>query len=288
MTGEEKRYLWPEGKTCAFLFSVDVDAEAPFLWEHRGKRTQGLNRLEARRFGPRQGLGRILDLLDECDARGSFYVPGVVAEIHPEILPTVAARGHELGLHGYYHEGVDGLSAAEHRRIIDQCRAVFEKQVGFAPRGYRSPAWEVTPDLLTVLREKDFLYDSSLMGFDHPYSLGGVIEIPVQWLLDDAVYFKFQGDGRDRWHPADPRAVEAGWIEEFEGLREFGGLCTLTVHPWISGRAQRIRLLRRFLAFVRRRKDVWWVTARELAEYHRASANSPVFEVSPEPVNTNF
>ena len=288
MTNEGKRYRWPDGKTCAFLFSVDVDAEAPFLWDHRGKETRGLSNLEARRFGPRQGLGRILDLLDEFAVLGSFYVPGVVAEIHPEILPAVASRGHELGVHGYYHERVDDLTEAENRRILDRCRAVFQEQVGVTPCGYRSPAWEVTADLLTALREKNFLYDSSLMGFDHPYSLAGLTEIPVQWLLDDAVYFKFQGDGLDRWHPADPQAVEASWIEEFEGLREFGGLCTLTVHPWISGRAQRIRLLRRLLAFVRRQEDVWWATARELSEYHGASANATVFEIKPEPANTNF
>ena len=84
------------------------------------------------------------------------------------------------------------------------------------------------------------LYNSSLMGFDHPYTIDGVTEVPVQWTTDDAIYFKFLGGGADLAPPSAPGPILDGWLDEWEVLHRYGGLFMLTVHDWISGRAQRI------------------------------------------------
>jgi peptidoglycan/xylan/chitin deacetylase (PgdA/CDA1 family) len=281
-------YIWPENNRCAFLFSVDVDAESPFIWEKRGQKVTQLALPEARRFGVRQGLWRMLDMLDSFSCRASFYVPGVVAQSYPHIMPGLLERGHEVGLHGYYHELIQTLDTQENREIMERSLALFKSQTGLEPAGYRSPAWEMTQDQLALLKELGLKYDSSLMGYEHPYSIDGVCEIPVQWLIDDAIYFKFMGDGSDRWHPANPVSIAQSWIEEFEGIREHGGLFCLTVHPWISGRAQRIRLLRGLLEHVSSYDDVWWATAAELAEYHAGSENAARFQVAATTVDTDF
>lgn len=281
-------YLWPEGKRSAFLFSVDVDVESPMAWRLRGKPTPAIGELEQRRFGARQGLGRLLELLDVHGLQGSFYVPGRDAAAYPDLLPAIVDRGHEIGLHGYHHERVDTLSRKENAEAIDRALEVFDSQVGLVPKGYRSPAWELTCDLHALLKGRGIVYDSSLMGYDHPYTLGGLTEVPVEWLTDDAVYFRFSGSGLEGWPPANPTAVLASWLEEWEGIHEFGGLFTLTVHPWISGRAQRIRLLRRLLEHVQAHDDVWVATAREIAEHHQGSENSQRFQEALEPLNTDF
>jgi peptidoglycan/xylan/chitin deacetylase (PgdA/CDA1 family) len=281
-------YSWPEGKRSAFLFSVDVDVESPLAWRLRGKPAPGLAELEQRRFGARQGLRRLLDLLAEHDLIGSFFVPGRDAARYPDLLPAVANGGHELGLHGYHHERVDQISRDENEEALGRAREVFEAQVGVKPRGYRSPAWELTAELHDLLRQQEMTYDSSLMGYDHPYTLGGLTEVPVEWLTDDAVYFRFRGSGLERWHPADPGSVLASWLEEWEGVHEFGGLFTLTVHPWISGRSQRIRLLRRLLERVRSHDDVWFATAIAIAEHHRNTENASRYRESLDPLDTSF
>ncbi len=283
-----RKYNWPEGKTCAFVFSVDVDAQSPLMWDNRGKKVVGLGELEQRRFGPRQGLHRLTDLLAEFSARGSFYVPGIVADTYPEILPFLIERGHETGLHGYYHERVDQLTPQENAEVLDRSIATYKKHTGQHPLGYRSPAWELTPELVGLLVERAISYDSSLMGYDHPYTIAGLSEVPVQWVLDDAIYFKFSGGGKDPWHPASPEAVFNRWVEEFEGQREFGGLFMLTCHPWISGRAQRIRLLRRLMRHISRYDDVWWATAAEIAAHHATLDNGDKFNVGADLVDTDF
>ncbi len=282
------KYSWPNSKKCAFVFSVDVDAESPFLWDNRGKKIVGLGELEQRRFGPREGLYRIVDLLKEFSALGSFFVPGVVADTYPEILPFLMEQGHETGLHGYYHERVEQLTPEENAAVLDRSILTYEKHTGKAPRAYRSPAWELTPELVGMLRERGITYDSSLMGYDHPYSIDGLSEIPVQWLLDDAIYFKFLGGGKDNWHFASPDDVFNRWVEEFEGQREFGGLFMLTCHPWISGRAQRIRLLRRLMTHISQYDDVWWATAGEVAAHHDTLDQSVKINVSADLIDTDF
>jgi peptidoglycan/xylan/chitin deacetylase (PgdA/CDA1 family) len=277
-------YQWPNGKRSAFLFSVDIDAESPLTWRARSQPIIGVGELEQRRFGIRRGLGRILELLERQDIKSSFFVPGSVAAAYPQLLPSLVERGHEVGLHGYFHEHVTALGRAENAEVLDRAREVFIRQIGEQPVGYRSPAWDLTRDLPELLREREILYDSSLMGYDHPYTVQGVTEVPVHWLTDDALFFRFRGGGLDNWPPVGPEEVLAAWLEEWKGIHEFGGLFTLTVHPWLSGRAGRMRLLARLLEHVCGHSDVWFATAAEIAHHHLNAGE--LYETSLEPVSS--
>jgi peptidoglycan/xylan/chitin deacetylase (PgdA/CDA1 family) len=281
-------YEWPAGKSCAVVFSADVDGESPLIWNHQGKKINAMSEVEQRRFGPRVGVYRLMNLLDEFSAKGSFYVPGFVANEYPHLLPELVERGHEVGFHGYYHERVDELSDAENAAMLDKAIEVFQQQLGFIPKGYRSPAWEMTPALFKILKQRGFDYDSSLMSFDHPYSVEGLTELPVQWLLDDAIYFRYTGGPRDLSYPASPVVVLESWIEEFEGIREYGGLFMITVHPWLSGRPQRLRMLRKLFQHIVQYDDVWWTTAKEVAEYHAGSENNAIFDIPAQLVKTEI
>ena len=280
-------YAWPQGRSSAFCFTVDVDAHSPLLW---GLREQPASKLvgqfEQRLFGPRVGIWRLLDLLARHDIQGSFFVPAVVAETFPELLPAFVERGHEVGLHGFFHEIVAHTSDAEFSAALDASLALFQRQVGLTPKGFRSPAWEMTPHMMAELHARG-MYDSSLSGFDNPYTLGGVVEVPVQWAIDDAVYFKFLGGGVDHWPPSASRPVLETWTDEWETLHAEGGLFMLTVHDWISGRAHRIRLLDTLLSTVARTPGAWIATVGEVAAYHAASVNHDRFMVplsTPEPI----
>jgi peptidoglycan/xylan/chitin deacetylase (PgdA/CDA1 family) len=279
-------YEWPEGKSCAVVCSFDVDGESPFVWLNHGQPSSKLGEVEQRRFGPRTGVYRILDLLKEFDVKGSFFVPGLTAEQNPDLLENILKQGHEIGLHGYYHERVDDLNKSDNAEILDRSIALFKRQTGLSDFGYRSPSFEMTADMFDLLIERGVLYDSSLMGAEHPYSLSGVTEIPVQWLIDDAIYFRYTSGPRDKGHPANPNHVLESWIEEFEGLKEFRGMFTLTAHPWISGRPQRIRMLRKLFTHIAASDEVWWTTADEIARYHKTSGNAERFDTPAIPADT--
>lgn len=279
-------YDWPEGYRAAAMFSADVDAEAPLAWAHRGRPVTALGELEQRRFGPRQGLARLVGLLAEFDAKGSFFMPSRVMETYPHIVPGLLGAGHEVGLHGHDHERMETLSDADFAAVMTRSLSIYRAQGGMTPVGFRAPAWDLAPGQLALLGA-DILYDSSLMGFEHPYTIGGVSEIPVHWAIDDAIYYRFFGGGRDMAPPTSPPLLIDAWIHEFDAVAAAGGLFTITVHPWMSGRAGRAAALRRLLAHIRARDDVWWTTAAEIARWHMASANAARFAVAADPPATD-
>ncbi|WP_417691652.1 polysaccharide deacetylase family protein [Roseibium sp.] len=280
-------YPWPEGKKSAFCFSVDVDAHSPWMWNNRENTPELLSHLEQRHYGPRVGLPRLARMLESFDVKGSFFVPGAVAEAHPWMLPELVDAGHEVGLHGYFHELVQQVSDDEFSQVLGASIELFEKQTGKKPAGFRSPAWEMTPHMVAEIKRLGF-YDSSLMGFDTPYSVNGVTEVPVNWSTDDAIFFKFLGGpGMDSWPPVGTDAVLSAWQEELAASQRYGTLFMLTVHDWISGRGARTAMLEKLLGSVMTSRDTWVATVGEVAAHHEATA-SGLNNVMPEVPETLF
>ena len=56
-------------------------------------------------------------LFGEYDIKGSFYVPGVVAETYPGLLPYLVERGHEFAHRGYFHERIEAIAASQAERV---------------------------------------------------------------------------------------------------------------------------------------------------------------------------
>lgn len=261
-------YQWPQGKRCAAAFTIDFDGQSPYLWRTRNSNPKALGEWEQRAFGPREGVYRILDMLDRLDIRASFFIPGVIADRYPQAVEAIHRAGHEIGLHGYLHERVDELSHDEIEASIVNGKAAIERIIGPQEMGYRSPSWEMTAETFALLKKHNIPYDSSMMGYDHPYWLDGIPEIPVQWLLDDAIFFRYAG-GMNTVPPANPSMVMDTWLQEFEGIKRYGGLFMLTVHCWISGRGSRILALEKLLAQIKLDPTVWFATCGEIAEHHR-------------------
>src|SRR5262249_53000845 len=121
------------------------------------------------------------------------------------------------------------------------------------------------------LRKHGFLYDSSLMNDEVPFTVrtdvGPLVELPVHWGLDDWPHFAFPG-GR----LSTPESVLQSWTWEFEGLYERGGCCVLTMHPEVIGRSMRLRVLERLIRLMRGYPRVWFATMREIASYCVESA----------------
>ncbi len=263
------RYEWPDGNRCAVVLSFDVDAESGYVFREPRKAAQQLGEMEERAFGPRTGLPRILRLLEQERIRASFFVPGYTLAKYTDRIKAIQAAGHELGGHGNVHETLDQLDEYQETAVLEQQLELFQQHLSLRPVGYRSPSWELNVRTPALLKRYGFAYDSSLMGDDVPYELdtpaGRLIEVPVQWLLDDAPLYRHVYGATNAI--ADPDRVVRMWSREFKGLYEENGLFCLTMHPWISGRAGRVDALRELIAYIRTFSGVWWATCGEVAEW---------------------
>jgi peptidoglycan/xylan/chitin deacetylase (PgdA/CDA1 family) len=266
--------VWKGGARCAIALSFDSDHETNELREAG----ESIGRLSQGQYGNRQGIPRILDILERFDVKASFFVPAVTALLYPDEQRRVAAEGHEIGIHGWIHERNSELPLEAERDLQMRSADVLEKISGLRPVGIRTPSWDFSPSTLAITKEMGLLYDSSLMADVDCYELTmngentGVVELPVEWIRDDAVYFNMNrfASLRPYTPPADVLDI---FRREFDAAYREGGLFQLTMHPHISGYRSRIWILEELINHMRAHKDVWFATHADIVRY--AKANSP-------------
>lgn len=260
---------WPDGARCAVMLTFDFDAET--LWLSRdplAKDRPGV--LSQGAYGARVGVPRILEVLAAEGVPATFFVPGWVAERYPEQTKRIRDAGHEIGHHGYLHEWADPDNAEGERTAFTRGLEALEAVVAVRPVGHRSPGWNLTPLTLDLVRQHGLLYSSNLMDDVYPYLHRGaehpIVELPVQWLQDDAPFYLFH----PRWLNRPMQSAEAVfgiWRDEFLGLYEFGGLFNLACHPQIVGQPSRLIWLRKLIRFIKEHEGVWWAAGRQVAEH---------------------
>ena len=259
---------WPGGNRVAVSLTFDVDAESGFLGDSE-KYARRLTTLSEGRYGVTRGLPRILALLARHDIRATFFVPGYTAELYPGAVAEIVAAGHEIGHHGHLHLRNDLVSADEQRAEIERGLAALAAAGAPRPAGYRSPAWEMTPETFGLLLEHGFEYDSSCMGDDRPYleSCAGqtILELPVHWSLDDYPRFGWSIDHGG--NVADTAELFRSWHAEFCAARDEGRLVVYTMHPEVIGRAYRLAQLENLIAAMAESGDVWFATLSQVARH---------------------
>jgi peptidoglycan/xylan/chitin deacetylase (PgdA/CDA1 family) len=259
---------WKNGAAAAVLLSFDSDHETPSLRD--GETSPG--RMAQGEYGARAGVPRILELLRRYEAPASFYIPAVCALLRPDEVPTYVELGHEVAVHGWIHERNTLLSHEQELDLLGRATDVLERQAGTRPVGIRTPSWDFSESTLDVIRELGFLYDSSLMADDEPYELiadgapTGIVEIPVEWIRDDAPYLMMDRfTGLRPYMP--PRQLLQIWKDEFDAAYAEGGVFQLTMHPHIIGHRSRLMVLAELMDHIRSHNDVWITTHAELATH---------------------
>ena len=259
---------WPQGARCAVALSFDSDHETNELREGG----ESIGRLSQGQYGSRQGIPRILEILGRHSVPASFFVPAVSALLYPEEQRRIAGEGHEIALHGWIHERNAVLPEAAERELMLRSADTLERIAGTRPVGIRTPSWDFSPATLAIAREMGLQYDSSLMADVDCYELlldgqpSGVVELPVEWIRDDAVYFnmnRFAGL-RPCTPPADVFDI---FRRELDAAYREGGIFQLTLHPHISGYRSRIWILEELILHARNLGRVWFATHAQIARH---------------------
>jgi peptidoglycan/xylan/chitin deacetylase (PgdA/CDA1 family) len=261
---------WPNGARVAVALSFDVDNETLSL--RTGETSPGP--LSQGEYGSRAGLQRVLRFLDRESLPATFFFPVWSLKLAPQMSQLIQAAGrHEIGVHGWIHETNSTLDAATERELMEKAVQAMTEMTGQRPVGYRAPSWNMSAATLDLVREMGFLYESSLMADDRPYELlqhgqpTGIVELPVEWILDDAPLVNPQGT---RYSP--PREVMQVWIDEYDKAWEEGTLFLLTTHPHIIGHRSRMVALEGLVQHIKQKGGAWFATHEQVARYVRERA----------------
>jgi peptidoglycan/xylan/chitin deacetylase (PgdA/CDA1 family) len=264
---------WPGGARSAVALSFDSDHETNELREAG----ESIGRLSQGQYGNRQGVPRILSILAQHDVKASFFVPAVVAMLYPDEQRRVVAEGHEIGIHGWIHERNSVLPPDAERDLQMRAADTLERIAGVRPVGIRTPSWDFSPHTLAITRDMGLIYDSSLMADVDCYELlmdgraTGVVELPVEWIRDDAVYFNMNRFAALRPYTS-PATVFEIFKHEFDAAYREGGIFQLTMHPHVIGYRSRIWILDELVDHMRGHAGVWFATHADIARYAKANS----------------
>ncbi len=220
-------------------FSVDVED-----YYHVSAFDDAISRTEWPNYESRveANTHRLLDLLDDKDVHGTFYVLGYVADQHPQLVQEIAERGHEVGCHSFWHRRVNELSRDEFREDTHRAKSLLENLAGTAVHSYRAPSFSITHQARwawEVLAELGFRVDSSLCPARHGSSdeirtglhrittpAGDLWQFPISIKRYGRLRLPISGGGYFRLFPLQ-------WnIRQLENINRAGDPFVFYIHPW--------------------------------------------------------
>ncbi|MBS0559767.1 MAG: polysaccharide deacetylase family protein [Proteobacteria bacterium] len=279
---EAPRIAWPDGARVAFTVTINLDRWEPAPPSGPGRDPRMASPLGAfapewltfshREYGPRVGIFRLLDVLDRFGLRPSVALGAAAARAYPELVDELSRRDACFMAHGTLatRRITSRMTEAEERALIAESRAAVQEATGTAPAGWAGQDFNESARTPALLAEAGFAYTTDWPNDDRPFRLGPytgadgaartLLALPPQPEWNDAECL---------WVRRTPPWEWADMIAEAcAALHAEGGACfNITLHPWVTGQAHRIRYLSDALSRVLGLPGLWRATTDEVAAY---------------------
>ncbi len=215
-------------------------------------------------------IPRLVALLKRYGIKATFFTPGHTIDSTPEAVTPYVEAGHELAHHGWTHRLPVTMERAEEEEEIVRGHDSIKRISGRTARGYRSPAWDLSPNSIELLLKHGIQYDSSLMGHDYdcyfarqgdvvelkkPIVRGRettLVEMPISWSLDDYPHFEYvrNPNGSIQAGLMNATNVLENFVDDYTYMTRVQpdfGILTYTFHPHVIGRGHRMMMLERLI-----------------------------------------
>ncbi len=287
--------FWPDGARLAVSISLMFEAGGQPISGAGGvipdPIVNGLPDLPTNAFfqyGVREGIPRLLDLFDKHGVQMSSFMIGQAVEKAPELAREIVRRGHEAAAHGRTWENSYFLDEAAERRFIADSVESIERITGMRPIGWNAYWMRNSSRTLDLLQQLGFTYHIDEPSGDEPFIVplarGDFVTVPYTFHMNDIVSYPFGG-----W---DPIAYEQALKDEFDQLYEEGAtrrrMMVISLHDRISGHANRVRVLDRFLAYARSRPGVWFARKDAIADWALKTRECTPIEARRSPLETGL
>jgi peptidoglycan/xylan/chitin deacetylase (PgdA/CDA1 family) len=272
MTGQDG--FWPGGARLAVSVSMQFEAGGQPVSGAGGPITEpilpgfpDLGQNSFYEYGAREGVPRILDLLDAHGIKMTSFMIGDAVRQHPEVAAEIVRRGHEAGAHGRRWQRQYQLPRPQEKEWIADSVAAIEQATGVRPVGYNNYWIRPGVNTLEILQELGFTYHIDDLSADEPFlqTINGqpFATVPYTVHLNDIASFDFPG--------FNPAAYAQQLTDEFDQLYAEGAerrrMMVIGLHERISGRASRVRVLDRIFTRLRHHEDVWWARKDQIAQW---------------------
>ena len=267
-------------KGFPLFLTFDLDAET--MWTARDPNYAKRPILMSQgAYGWKVGTDRVLNLLARYGLKSTFFIPGLIIDQHPELIERILEGGHELAHHSYTHNWILNLTHDQEREELAKGFESMKRVSGLAPRGWRSPAAELSDISMQLMLDYDFNYSSNFFDDDSPYlhvvdgKQTKLVELPFRWVLDDAPFFQYSIVLPGRTMQAPSALIEA-WRAEFDVLHAEKRMMMVGMHPEMIGQPSRIGVLENLIKYALEHGDVWMGRCDEMVEDMRPGLTGAV------------
>ncbi len=220
-------------------------------------------------YGIKAGAPRIVGLLKEHDIAATWTVAAMSLENYPEIANAITTLGHEPCAHGYRWVHQFRMDEPTERAFIQKARDSIEKSVGVRPYGWLS-RYLHTDNTRRLLIEEGYTYHMDDYSGDIPFwdktTMPGKLIIIMPYQLDN--------NDMKMW--TDPAYTPQAWLDYAkagfdqlyrEGVDGSPKMMSLGLHLRIIGRPARFWALAALLEHMKKHKDVWFATRKQIADH---------------------
>ena len=264
-----QRFSWPNdarvvvAMTC-LMENWSGDKGPPFSVQTTGLKpgTHDRAAMTWGHYGSRNGVWRLLKILNENKVPSTFVSNAYSMEIAPAAVEHMLKTGHEIAAHSYTQDALMAyLSPDEEKAIIGKCIDVFKKLTGAPPKGWLSPVLAPTAETERLIAEAGFLWYGDYNNIDLPFVVntkdGPLVAFPHTDFADHRVL---------RANPCD-------WFEVYKDTFDYlyanepNSLLNVTVHCHFGGRPLMAAQVDRILKYLRGFPGVWFARHDELAQW---------------------
>lgn len=260
---------WPDGKRIAIMLDFDIDAELMWMLRNDENDKHPAN-ISRGHYSVRQGVPRILKLLENEGIKATFFTPAWVAERNPDLIRAIHEQGHEIGYHGWMHEAKE--TYAEEKALMEKVDAIYEDLIGVKPVGHRAPEGDIYDYSLGLWAERGYIYSSNWRSSDGPFihQINGkpipLVELPKDSVFDDTAYDMYTESVPTRASLRAGREMCQVWKDEFDALAAEGRMINFVMHPQFMGRPGNVRPFRELIHYMRD-NGAWFATNEQVARY---------------------
>ena len=268
------RFVWPGGARIAFTVTLVLDhweldppqgeSPDPRIVSPLGKFHPDWLTWSHRLYGARVGIFRILRVLDECGLTPSVALGTEAARLYPELVDELSRRDACFLAHGHFATRRITSRMTDEAAFITGARDQITAITGKTPLGWCGQDFNESANTPALLTQAGFHYTTDWANDDRPYLMGSLLTLPPQPEWNDLECMWLRN--------VTPPVWSANIVEAFDVLhQEAGAVFNLTLHPWLTGQAHRIRYLRDALRGILGKPGIWRTTLDDLAAAARES-----------------
>jgi allantoinase len=275
---ERKPFKWPGNNSLAVWFAPNVE-----VWQYDSAFGVGISpnptnyvpdvfNYAWREYGPRVGLWRLVDVLDEAGVKATVALNSQVCGVYPKAVEEMKKRGWEFMGHGTTNSTtLAGLNLEQERDTIRGVLRTIEQATGKQPRGWLGAGLVETYNTLDILAEEGVNYCGDWNNDDQPYPMkvksGKMFAIPYCNEINDIPLYIRKGYTGEQYLRSVVDQFDALYADSRKQPRVMG----VPLHPMISGQPLRIKYLQRAIAHMKEHQGVWFATGSEIVDAYQSA-----------------